>query len=118
MRLLRRNYHPIRLMTKVFDRSYIDKEERELLSNIRELRKFIKELIKERREETKDDHGDFLSILIQDELYKDNEDMMVDESLLFLIASSQTTATMVTECLFRMIQNKNVLIKVRNEVAA
>ena len=64
MRLIRRAYHPIRLMTKVFDRSYIDKDEKELLSNIRELRKFIKELIKESKTETKTEHGDFLSILI------------------------------------------------------
>ena len=64
LRLLRRNYHPIRLMTKVFDRSYIDKDEKELLNNIRSLREFIKELIRERKEEAKDEHGDFLSILI------------------------------------------------------
>ena len=48
LRLIRRGYTPIRLVTKLVDTIYINKDEKELLGNIRELRKFIKELIKER----------------------------------------------------------------------
>ena len=54
--------------------------------------------------------------MIQDELFKDNEELMTDETLLFLIAATQTTSTMVTECLFRMTQHKHVLKKVRDEI--
>ena len=102
MRLIKRGYHPIRLMTSMLDTYYINKNEKELLLNIRLLRTFIKDLIRERQVDTRNENGDFLSILIQDDLFKDNVELMTDESLLFLIAATQTTSTMVTECLFRM----------------
>ena len=89
-------------MTSMLDTYYINKNEKELLLNIRLLRTFIKDLIRERQVDTRNENGDFLSILIQDDLFKDNVELMTDESLLFLIAATQTTSTMVTECLFRM----------------
>ena len=48
MRLIKRGYHPIRLMTSMLDTYYINKDEKELLLNIRLLRTFIKDLIRER----------------------------------------------------------------------
>ena len=44
--------------------------------------------------------GDFLSILIEDELFAKDEESMLDECCMFLIASTQTTYTLLTETLF------------------
>ena len=86
--------NPIRLVTTLFDRTYINSSEREILRNVRTLRAFFKVLIAERRKElieSKEEaekRGDFLTLLIQDELFQDNEERMIDECFLFLVAST------------------------------
>ena len=88
----RRNLHPVRLVTKCFDRMYINAEEREMLRNIRTMREFVRVLIRECKEEIKDGtgatRGDFISFLIREDFFKDDEEKMLDESFLFLIAST------------------------------
>ena len=59
---------------------------------------------------------DFLSIMLQDELYRDDLERMVDECVTFMFAASQTTGIMVTETLFRFIQNRDILQKVKKEL--
>ena len=109
----------IRLVTSVFDRSYINAEERELYKNIKTLRESVTLLLKKRKSDLKNglSHGgDFLSILIEDELFAKDEESMLDECCMFLIASTQTTATLLTETLFRITQNKGVHKKIREEI--
>ena len=103
---------PVRLVTDLFDRAYITPSERELQKNILKVRAFIKELILVRKEEIQSGGPkkvDFLSIIIEDELYKDNIEMMIDDCCNFMIASTQTTSIMVSETLFRLNQDKTIL---------
>ena len=70
--MFQRNLSPIRNLTTFFDRSYVSKFEKEIQRNILEMRAFIKDLIDVKRQQistgtTK--KGDFLSIMIEDELY-------------------------------------------------
>lgn len=39
-----------------------------------------------------DKNIDFLTLLLQDDLYKNDEEMIVDECIAFLIGSTQTTS--------------------------
>jgi len=52
-------------------------------------------MISERRNEmalgTHDLKGDFLTLLLQDELFKDDEKTMIDECVMFLFAATTTT---------------------------
>jgi len=62
------------------------------VKNVEYFRGFIKTLIKERREELTDNScqnkDNFLSILLQDDLYKDNEEMIVDECITITVAAT------------------------------
>ena len=94
----------VRSFTTLLDSSYITNHERELYKNIISLRDFIKDLIKVKREEIS--RGikkvDFLSLMLEDELYKDNEERMVDECTSIMFAATQTTAINISETLFRL----------------
>ena len=89
--MIRRNIHLVRLMTYIFDKSYINAEERELLRNIRVLREHVRTIIHKRRQDIANgfqQNGDFLTILIEDELFSKDEEKMLDECFLFLVAST------------------------------
>ena len=48
-------------------------------------------------------------MLVEDELYKGNTEMIIDECITFMFAATQTTAIMISETLFRLTQDKNIL---------
>jgi hypothetical protein len=66
---------PHRMFFDVFDNMYFGKSEKILLENITSFRDMIKVLIKERRDQIKNDsqflenNTDFLTILLTDELF-------------------------------------------------
>ena len=119
-RMSARLFNPIRFVTASFDRSYIGSQEKEQYKNIITMRNFIKDLIIAKREEIKANpklvKADFLSILVEDELYKGDFKMIIDECISFMIAATQTTAVLVSETLFRLTQDKSILQKVRSEM--
>ena len=51
------------------------------------------------KSETKET-SDFLSLLLTDDLYKDDEELIKDELSTFILASSQTTATLISNTLY------------------
>ena len=55
-------------------------------------------------------------MLVTDELYKDNTEMIIDECITFMFAATQTTSILVGETLFRLTQDKEILQKVRSEM--
>mmetsp|Transcript_30466 Transcript_30466/g.29847 ORF Transcript_30466/g.29847 Transcript_30466/m.29847 type:complete len:85 (+) Transcript_30466:726-980(+) len=82
---------PYRLLFEFFDTLYLGNE-RILYENVINFRAFVKQLIDERKEQLKKEdsigNSDFLSLLLADTLYKDDEKMMIDETLAFLFAST------------------------------
>jgi cytochrome P450 len=70
--------------------AYYTREDRELLRNVKRVRDYCKDLIKKRRENPIKDGADLLSILLEDEMYHNNDDVIIDECITFFLAGSQT----------------------------
>jgi len=89
MLLNQRKIH--RLNFQIFDGQYIGTEEKEVRENILRFRDYIGELIKKRKEQLKDPSftgSDFLTLLLTDELFKDNESLIKDECATFFVAAT------------------------------
>ena len=76
---------------------YITSFEKDQARNSKALRDFVEVIINKRREEIKKDPelakaGNFLTILIADEHFKDRTDRIIDECLTFFLAGSQTSS--------------------------
>ena len=108
-----------RLVFPIIDDIFIGSDERELKRNIQRFRDFIGELVRKRREELKDpgfEGHDFLTLLVTDELFKDNDSLIKDECATFFIAATQTTATLISNALYFMTQFPEVRKKVIQEL--
>ncbi len=61
-------------------------------------------MIVNRREEMKSpsfkSKGDFLSLLLTDDLFKDKDDYMVDECLTFMLAATMTTTMLISNAIY------------------
>ena len=94
----------IRSISDIFDTTVLTAAEREGKVNAVALRDFIKNMIKKRRDEMKEstfvDKGDFLTVLLIDELFKGQDDYIVDECLTFMVAATQTTTILTTNALY------------------
>ena len=75
-----------------FARYFVLPGDREIHGNIMKLRELLLKYVKERRElinsGNKDNRGDLLEILLTDELFKDNDKMIIDECLTFFFAAT------------------------------
>jgi cytochrome P450 len=78
------------------------------------------ELIERRKDQMKSPdyvpRNDFLSLLMEDELFKDSIDLMVDECSLFMLASTQSTAMHIFFSIYYLVRYPDYLKKVRAEV--
>jgi cytochrome P450 len=92
MGLLKRLFNPIRLLFNIGVDLYITKYEKETKANAHEFRNYIRSMILERKKQMNDptyqSKGDFLTILLQDDLFKNDEKMMIDECVTFLLAAT------------------------------
>ncbi len=61
-------------------------------------------MIVNRREEIKSpsfkSKGDFLTLLLTDDLFKDKDDYMVDECLTFMLAATMTTTMLISNAIY------------------
>lgn len=77
-------------------------------------------MINERRAELKNPNfnkkDDFLTILLTDELFSNDDQMMVDECITFLMAATQTTTLLISNALYFLTCNKDKLDTFRNEL--
>ena len=60
--------------------------------------------------------GDLISILLEDENFKNNRHRIIDEAMTFFLAGSQTTSIMTSNCLIYSLMNPEIFYKLRNEV--
>ena len=85
-------HSPLRQIFDFLNGKFITKWEKRVLENVQTLRSFLKNLIRERKEEMKNDKfvskDDFLSILLEDELFRHDEEMMIDECFTFMLAAT------------------------------
>jgi cytochrome P450 len=93
-----------RLAFAFFDEKNVGQDEKECYMNCQRFREFFRVLINERREEMKnpdfENKGDFMTILLTDDLFKDNDEIMIDECLTFLGAATQTTTMFISNALY------------------
>ena len=53
--------------------------------------------------------GDFLSILLEDDLFMKDETMIVDECATFMAAATQTTSLLIQNFMFFLIQDPELM---------
>lgn len=101
------------------NRFYIGKEEQDVKKNLYSVKNFILMLIERRRKEMKDGQaskGDFLTLLLEDELYAGNDRMIADECITIIFAATQTTNLLIANTTYFMIKDPKVSAKAREEV--
>ena len=59
---------------------------------------------------------DFLTLLMQDDLFKYNDSYMIDECITFMFASTQTTTVMTSTALMYLANQKSSCEKIRKEL--
>ena len=96
---------------------YISTEDRRLVRNIKRFRNLIKKFVRDVRSGTvkSDNDSDLLSILIKSDLYKDDEELLVDEVITFFGAGMKTIQTSTTNMLYFLMQNDDYLKQVCSE---
>ena len=78
-------------------RTFVTPSERDLLANCLIMRQFMSDIIEKRRADLKAkpelaNEGDFLTILLTEPHFKDNNSRIIDECFTFFFAGSQTSA--------------------------
>ncbi len=76
-------------------------------------------MITKRRTEIKDPSfkhkGDFLTLLIEDEVFKDQDTYILDECITFMLASTITTTLLITNSIYYFTKHPEILKKMRDE---
>lgn len=94
--------------------------DRENQRNTYILRDLLSELVKKRREQYNQgklvDKGDLLAILLNDELFHNNDTIIVDECLTFFFAGSQTSSIGTQNMIIYLMQQPNLLNRLRAEL--
>lgn len=118
---LRRLYGPIRELFEVVDFFFLTSWERELKLNMENFRKFLKSLVDERREAMKNPNFvakvDLLNLLLTDELFKNDDSLILDECVAFMIASTNATSLLISNTIYYLTQfeKQGHLAKIREE---
>lgn len=97
---------------------FYNQEDREYLENIRCLRNFLRSLIEERKLNMKlnDQRNDLLTILLSDEIYSNNMDLMIDECVTFFLAGSFTLKTTSSNLIQYLDLNQASYYKLMQEI--
>ncbi len=118
---MRRLYGPIRELIEFCDFFYLTSWERELKKNVTNFRKFVKMLVDERRIEMTQPNftnkGDLLNLLLTEDIFKNNDTLILDECVAFLIASTNATSLLISNTIYYLTQfeKEGHLAKVRSE---
>ena len=121
-RYLMRVYHPLRMIFDIFDKGCLNSDERENRDNVIRFKGLIQGIVDERRKEMSSpdfnykDSYDFLTQLLGDEIFKNDESMIMDECLNFIGAATQTTSFLTTNLLYYLIKNPEVKAKLQEEI--
>jgi cytochrome P450 len=102
-----------RMIFDIFDSMVIGRDEKETIENSDAFRRFLKKIITGRRTEmAKADFvskGDFLTMLLQDELFRGDDEYIVDECLTFMAAATQTTTILISNAIYYLSKNHDKL---------
>lgn len=111
---------PVRLFFDIFDKVCLNAEEREQQANCLRLRQLVMKIIKERKAELArpgvEPRPDFLTMMVQDELFKDQEEYVLDECISFIIAATLNNTQMITNSIYYLTKCQDKLAKLRREI--
>lgn len=101
--------------------TYIFPYERCYQKNAKIIRNQIQKIVDKRRQAIKRDPklaeaGDFLTILLTDDLFKDDNKRIVDEALTFFFAGSQTSAVATSNLLISLLKHPEYQTKLLDEI--
>jgi cytochrome P450 len=85
------------------------------------LRENIKKIILDKKKEAEKDKsllekGDLMTILLSDDLFKDDIEMIIDECLTFFLAGTQTTSALVGNTIALAMRHPEVMKKINAEL--
>ncbi|CDW88282.1 cytochrome p450 [Stylonychia lemnae] len=112
---------PLRTFVSFLDQYSIGKSERTLQKNQQTFREYLQKLINERKVKMQDPNyvsADFLTMLLTDDLFKNDENLMKDELATFMTASILTTTALITNTLYYYEFQPEVKQKLRKEISA
>ena len=85
---------------------YILPHERDIKANAQAVRNVVRSVIDSRRKQkTKLNGGDLLSIMLGDPMFSENDEVMIDELLTIFFAGSQTTANTTQNLILHLLQH-------------
>jgi len=98
---------------------FLTQDEKEVLQNVRLIRNVFREFVDKRRAEMKmadyQEKGDLLSTLVQDELFDNDTEVIIDQCMTFFFAGSQTLFFSTSNLIMYLMQNRSWMEKVRQE---
>lgn len=101
----------------MFDKVLFTPTERETFSNSETFRQFVRTMIMKQRQ-GEGGKGNFLHTMLEDELFKGDDEKVVDECLTFILAATMTTAMLTSNSIYYLTQNSDTaLIKLRTELS-
>ena len=110
------------LFGAIFTPLFLTPFERDVKANCETLRAFINSIVEKRRAELASDpslkakKGDFLTILLTEPHFKDNDSRIIDECLTFFFAGSQTSAATTQNLICSLVKHPEYQLKLRNEL--
>lgn len=101
---------------------FITPFERQLVDNAKNIRGLFEKIVEERRAELKTDpeavkaKGDLVSILLTDELFCTDNEMIIDECMTFFLAGSGTQAESTLGLFNHLMKKSEYIEKIRTEI--
>jgi cytochrome P450 len=62
--------------------------------------------------------GDFLSLMLNDELFAGKDEYIIDECLTFMLAATMTTTMLINNSIYYLTQNEDKLAKLREDIGS
>ena len=94
---------------------YYAHTDKEYLQNVKVLRGYFKSLLDQRRKES-DLKDDLLGVMLKDEFFRNNEEDMIDEIMIYFIAGSSTIGVTTINFMIYMMLNPECKKKMMEEI--
>jgi len=95
---------------------YLTPFERDVKRNCLAVRQLVLEVITRRKADNSTQHDDLLDLLLKDETFSFNDEIIIDELLTIFFAGSQTSANATQNLIFHLCKKPEYKAKIIEEV--